>query len=153
MTNIIKKENGKAPATFGNVVDQIFQNNLSRFFSDEYWGFNGVQNRNAVPVNIRENETGYEMQVVAPGWKKEDFKLNVNGDLLTVSCERKQQQEENSHKWVRSEFRLQSFTRSFSLEEGVEAENITARYEDGVLYITLPKKAEAQQPSKNIQIQ
>src|ERR1700733_8114426 len=96
MTNI-KKEIGH-PATFGSVVDQIFQNNLSRFFDDEAWGFNGVQARSQVPVNVRETEKSYELEVIAPGLKKQDFQLNLSGDILTVSFDHNEQtnREDNS---------------------------------------------------------
>lgn len=76
MTNIIKKENAQ-PATFGNVVDQIFQNNLSRFFDDDSWGLSGLQTRNQVPVNIRETDKSCELEVIAPGLRKQDFQLNL----------------------------------------------------------------------------
>ncbi len=91
MSNIISKENGLEPAGFGNVVDQIFQNNLSRFFEDDKQGFNGLLSRNQVPVNIRETDKSYEMEFMAPGLKKQDFQLNISGDTLMVSFEQKQE--------------------------------------------------------------
>src|ERR1700760_2421335 len=71
MTNIIKKDNAH-PATFGSVVDQLFHNDLNRWFNDEFWGFHGLPNR-GVPVNIRETDKSYELELVAPGLVKEDF--------------------------------------------------------------------------------
>jgi len=93
MTNIIKKENAM-PATFGSVVDRIFQNDLGRFFDDGFLGFNGFQAISQVPVNIRETDNSYEMEVVAPGLKKQDFQLNIAGDLLTVSFGHKEENKE-----------------------------------------------------------
>lgn len=150
--NIMKREHtAKQPANFGSVVDQIFQNNLSRFFDDSFWGSDGFSARSQVPVNIQETDKTYELELMAPGLKKEDFHLNVASDVLTVSFEHK---EENKNEgWLRREYRKQSFARTFNLDDTVDANNISARYDNGVLYVTLPKKENAQKISRNIQIQ
>jgi len=154
MANMVKKENGNQPSTFGSVVDQIFQNNLSRFFDDSFWGFNGFTGRQQVPVNIRETDKTYEMELVAPGLQKDAFKLQLSGDTLTVSFEdKKDSHEQQQGNWITREFRLQSFSRTFTLDDSVDAENITARYDGGVLYLTIPKKEHAQKVSKTINIQ
>ncbi len=152
MTSIIKKENGRQPASFGNVVDQIFQNNLSRFFDDTFWGFNGLE-RNRIPVNIRETDKEYEMQLVAPGLKKEDFHLNVTGDTLTVSFEHKQEEETGNEGWLQQEFRKQSFSRSFQLGDTIDTRNIKARYDNGILYLVLPKNEKSQKLSTSIKVE
>lgn len=154
MNSIIKKANGRQPASFGSVVDQIFQNNLPRLFDDSFWGFTGIR-QNHVPVNIQETDKSYELQVVAPGLKKEDFQLNLEADLLTISVEDKTEnrQEAKSEGWLRQEFVRQSFSRSFSLDNTINKEGITARYENGVLYITLPKIEQAQKLTRLIDIQ
>ena len=76
MNNIIKRADNR-PTTFGSVVDELFQSNLNRFFDDRPWGFNGLQSDTRVPVNIVETDTAYEVQVVAPGLKKEDFNWHL----------------------------------------------------------------------------
>src|SRR5437763_8822901 len=93
MTNIIKRNNGNSsmPSTFTGLVDQLFQDNLSRFFTDDFWGSSGVSRSSQVPVNIKETDKTYEMELVAPGLKKEDLKLNVSNDMLTVSFEHKEE--------------------------------------------------------------
>jgi len=155
MTNIIKRDNGRQPATFGSVVDQIFQNNLNRFFDDSFWGSDAFVNRSQVPVNIRETETSYEMELVAPGLKKQDFNLNVAGDVLTISFEHKEEnkQENKNEGWLRQEYKKQSFSRTFTLDATVDAAKIEGRYEDGVLYLHLPKKESAQKVSRTINVQ
>ena len=155
MTNIMKRENGRQPAPFGSVVDQIFQSNLNRFFDDAFWGHDGSISRPQVPVNIRETEKSYEMELVAPGLKKQDFNLNVAGDTLTVSFEHKEEnRQENKHEgWLRQEYKKQSFTRSFGLDATVDAAKIEGRYEDGVLHLVLPKKESAQKVSRTISVQ
>jgi HSP20 family protein len=152
MNNIIKKENAQ-PATFGSVVDQIFQNNLSRFFDDSFWGGNQAMTRNQVPVNIRETEKSYEIALIAPGLKKSDFQLQVTADLLTISFEHAEENKQDNQNWLRQEYRKQSFQRSFSLDDSVDASKATARYEDGVLHLVLPKKEGARATSRTISVQ
>jgi HSP20 family protein len=147
--------NGNLPATtFSGLVDRVFQDNLSRFFNDDFWGFNGVQRNVNVPVNVRETDKSYELELIAPGLRKEDFKVNVSGDLLTVSFQHQEEnQEENkSGGWLRKEYKKQSFSRSFNLDDTLDANNITARYSDGILYLELPKKEGAQTLSRTIEI-
>ncbi len=156
MTNMMKRETAKQPATFGSVVDQIFQNNLSRFFDDSYWGGSqGISGRTQVPVNIRETDKTYEMELVAPGLKKEEFQMNVASDTLTISFEHKEEHRNEDHNegWLRQEYKKQSFTRSFTLDDTVDAGNISARYDNGVLHVTLPKKENAQKISRTVEIQ
>jgi HSP20 family protein len=153
MANIMKRD-ATQPATFGSVVDQIFQNNLSRFFDDDYWGFNGSLTKSQVPVNIRETDKTYELEMMAPGLKKEDFKLNIAGDTLTVSIEHSEDnnQENKNEGWLRREYRRQSFTRNFSLDDTVDANKVAAKYENGVLYLSIPKKENAQKVTRTIEI-
>jgi HSP20 family protein len=155
MANILKRDNSRQPANFGSVVDQIFQNNLSRFFDDSFWGFNGDVNRSAkVPVNLRETDGSYEMELVAPGLRKEDFQLNISGDMLTVSFEEKNETKDSNMQegLIRQEYRIRSFSRSFQLNEAVDTNGISARYENGILHVTLPKNERVKQTSKTIPV-
>lgn len=155
MANILKKESSRQPANFGSVVDQIFQNNLSRFFDDSFWGFGADTDRTRVPLNLRETDTSYEMELVAPGLQKEDFQLNVSGDMLTISFEEKNENKQNNTEegWLRQEYRKRSFSRSFHLNEAIDTNGITAHYENGILYVTLPKNEKAKQLSKTIRVE
>ena len=153
--NLIKRRNGRSevPETsFDGLVDQLFQNNLSRFFNDDHWGFRNLNRSTNVPVNLNETDKTYEMQLVAPGLKKEDFKLNVHGDMLTITFEHKEENNNEQGNWIRQEYRVQSFTRSFNLDDTIDAAKISASYKDGILHLTLPKKENAQKLSKNIEI-
>lgn len=154
MSNIIKRDNAR-PATLGTVVDQLFQQNMDRFFDDDYWGYTGLQSRNHVPVNVRETDKTYELELMAPGLNKQDFQLQFSNDSLTVSFEHKEENktQDQNNRWLRQEYRKQSFTRTFNLDETVDAEKATARYENGVLHISLPKKAQAQKISRTINVQ
>ena len=159
MNNVIKTEKkAQEPAGFGSVVDQIFQNNLSRFFDDEFWGFNGfskTSGRSQVPVNICETDGEYEMDLYAPGFKKQDFHLNLEGDMFTISGEAGEANKTTGKNgnWVRQEFRRQSFSRSFALDDTIDREKIGAMYEDGILHLSFPKKEHAQKLTRTISVQ
>ena len=154
MTNIMKRKNAQ-PATFGSVVDQIFHNSLMPFIEDDFRWLSENSGSNGIPLNIRENEKSYEIELVAPGVKKQDFQIQVVADTLTVSLEIKDEHNEqnNQEGWLRKEYKKQSFSRSFRLDDTVDARNISAKYEDGVLFISLPKKEHAQKVSRTIDIQ
>ncbi len=156
MTNtIIKRANGTTnlPARpVANWVDQLLQNSVNRFFNDDFWGFSGVEHQVSVPVNLKETDRAYEMELVAPGLKKEDFKLHATNDLLTVSFERKDDQQNEEEGWLRKEYRMQSFSRSFNLDDSVDVNKITAEYSNGILHLTLPKKENAQKITKRIEV-
>lgn len=162
MANIVKRENGsnsiaatKPMMPFEGLVNGILQNTWSRFFDDDLWGFNGILSSARVPVNIRETDKSYEMEIVAPGVRKDDFKVNISGDnMLTISFEHKEEekQEDSKNGYLRQEYSIQSFSRSFTLDDTVNADAISARYKDGVLHVNLPKKEGAQRVAKTIQI-
>jgi len=156
-TNIIKRNNGTSavPARqFSSWVDQLLNDNLNRFFNDDFWGFNGIDHQVSVPVNVRETDKTYEMSLIAPGLRKEDFRLNVSDNLLTISYEQKEEQtdQQKGEGWLRKEYRMQSFSRSFTLDDTVDVNKISASYENGILHLTMPKKESAQRLTKTIEI-
>jgi HSP20 family protein len=159
MANIMKRNEGNGGAVttrsmmpFGGLVDSIFGNTVSRFFDDDFWGFDRASSQ--VPVNIWETDKTYEMEVVAPGLEKEDFNVSIRNNMLTVSFEHNEEnKEENKGEgYLRQEYRMQSFSRSFTLDDTVDAEKINAQYKNGVLHLSLPKKEGAQQLTKSIKI-
>ncbi len=155
MNTLMKRANGNMPATtFSGLVDRLFQNNVNRFFDDDFWGFNGISQNVDVPVNIRETDKSYELQLVAPGLPKDDFKINVSGDVLTVSFDQKEEHshENKEHGWLRKEYQKRSFTRSFNLDDAIDANKIDAKYADGILHLTMPKKEGARSISRTIEI-
>ncbi len=104
-------------------------------------------------VNIKETNDLYELEVVAPGISKEDFKINIDKNLLTISYDVKEEKNEQTEKFIKKEFSTQSFNRTFTLDEKIEAENINAKYENGILKLRLPKKEEVKVASKEIAVQ
>lgn len=107
----------------------------------------------AVPVNVSETADAYLLELNAPGRNKEDFKVNIENGLLTISYEKKEEVKNEDVKSVRREFTYKSFKRSFSLDEKIDAENIQAKYENGLLKFHLPKKEQAKEVKKQISIQ
>ena len=138
---------------------------LSRFWDDDdffnrgimSWGQSNFSDSNTTlpAVNIRETDDNYAVEMAAPGMKKEDFKIELDNNVLTISAEKTEEHEENGkEKYSRKEFSYQSFQRSFNLpKEVVDEDKIEAHYKDGVLHLTIPKKEEAKQrPPRKIQI-
>ena len=104
-------------------------------------------------VNILENDDSFKLEVAAPGLTKEDFKINVDNELLSISAEKKNETNEKNGRYSRKEFSYVSFKRSFNLPDMVDAENINAAYENGVMTLTIPKKEEARpKPAREIKI-
>ena len=98
-------------------------------------------------VNITENKDEYNVSLAVPGMKKDDFKIDVDGNMLTISCEKEEAKEEKDKKFTRKEYNYSSFRRSFTLPDEVSQDKIEAKYENGVLQLTLPRKEEAKKPS------
>lgn len=106
-------------------------------------------------VNIKETAENYEVEVAAPGMTKDDFKVELDGNSLTINSEKTSQAEENEdERYARKEFSYQSFQRTFTLQKDVvDTDNIKAKYENGLLHLIIPKKEEAKQkPPRLIQI-
>src|SRR5487761_2531148 len=104
---------------------------------------------NIPAVNITEHKDDYMVSLAAPGLKKEDFNIDVDGNMLTISCEKEEKKEEKEAKYTRKEYSYSSFERSFTMPDGVNKDKIEARYENGLLKLSLPKKEEAKKLAIN----
>ena len=93
-------------------------------------------------VNIVEEKDDFMISMAVPGMKKSDFRIDVEGDMLTISAETKIEKEEKEKKFTRKEFNYTSFSRTFTIPDGTKADKIDARYEDGVLKLLIPKTEE-----------
>lgn len=105
-------------------------------------------------VNVTDKPDAYQLSVAAPGLKKDDFNIDVDGNMLTISCEKEESSEKHDEKYTRTEYSYNSFSRSFTLPDEVQQENIEASYTDGVLMVKLPKKENARKAalSKHIAV-
>ncbi|HOG95239.1 MAG: Hsp20/alpha crystallin family protein [Prolixibacteraceae bacterium] len=123
------------------------------------WGSSNFSSTNTTlpALNVKETDDAFEIEVAAPGMNKNDFKVNLENNLLTITSEKKEEKEEEEEKgrFTRREFSYQSFQRSFTVPETVvEGDKITAKYCEGILCITLPKKEEVKpKPAREISIQ
>jgi len=147
--------------TLVKVKQKPFEQNFNNWMDDFFTPFSsmykaGTPNTNhnmLVPVNVTENENGYQMQVIAPGFEKEAFEIKLEENLLTISAKVEIEETEKKDKLLRNEFSFRSFKRSFTLDEKIDAENIGAEYKNGVLTLNLPRKTEVKAAVKNITIQ
>ena len=143
MTYVRFKNRPNGVASFNNLLSDVFPQ-MPSLFKDEF-----VQ---GVPVNIKETEKEFLIELVAPGMNKEDFGINLDDSVLTISVERKEEVKNENEKVIRNEYKYSSFKRSFTLDEKVDAEKIAAQYVNGVLILNLPKKEEVKPATKQITI-
>jgi HSP20 family protein len=123
---------------------------LNDFFTRDFFD-GGLANfsstRTSLPAcNIRETGDNYEVEMAAPGMLKDDFKVTLDGNLLSIASEKSERSEDNGENYNRREFSYQSFQRTFQLpKEVVDTDKIEAKYENGILRLTIPKREEAKQ--------
>ena len=145
--NLVKRNNSKPNANF-------FPSLMEEFFRPDWVGGMHQSNLSVPPVNIRETDNTFEVELSAPGKAKEDFNIELDNDMLTISSEQKTENTVEEGKFTRREFSHSSFRRSFTLPETVKEDEIKAGYENGILKITLPKREEAlPKPKRMIDIQ
>jgi HSP20 family protein len=142
-----KLNNRSFTGDLNNFVDEMFAD-LPDYFKN---GFNNSERKFQTPVNVKETDKGYELEVLAPGFEKSDFNISVENEMLTISGEKKEVKEEKG-KDIRKEYSYKSFKRSFTMDDKIDATNIEASYINGVLRLNLPKKAEVKPEVKAIEI-
>jgi HSP20 family protein len=134
--------------SFNSLVDELFSEMPVVFKND----FNKSTMQGLVPVNVKEIGTAFELELVAPGFVKEDFKVNLENGILTISAEKKDEVKQENEKQIRKEYSYKSFKRSFTIDDKIDATNIDAKYINGVLRLNLPKKAEVKPSATEIKI-
>lgn len=135
---------------FPTLFDRFFENDLFDWSNRNY----STTNTTLPSVNIKESNDEFEVEMAAPGLTKNDFNIELNNNVLTISSNKKVENETKSgQQFSRREFSYQSFSRSFSLPNIVEGDKIEAKYENGVLRIMIPKKEEAKpKPARAIEV-
>jgi HSP20 family protein len=119
-------------------------------------GYNTLSKSGFVPVNITEKPATYSVEVIAPGFEKNDFKIHLDDNILTISAEKKTDVKEDGtgtaqqEKQIRKEYSYRNFKRSFTIDEKIDATTIEASYVNGVLTLNLPKKREVREAAKEI---
>lgn len=104
-------------------------------------------------VNIKENDKSFDIDVAAPGFDKGDFKLNIENNIMTISAERERESNEEKDSYTRKEFSYSSFSRSFTLPDNIKEDQIHAKYDKGLLHLTLQKSDKPAPQSKRIPIE
>ncbi len=131
-------------------ISQVFDHLFSDAFDEVLSPIKHVMRRPA--ANIVENETAYQVELVAPGYTKDDLTIKLDKNLLTISAQKEQNESESVNNFKHREFYLSSFERSFTLPETVDQTAIEAKFENGILKLNLPKKAELLIEPKTISI-
>ena len=133
-------------------MPSFFEDFFNKPLMDLFDGGFPSRKMNVPAVNITERKEDYLVSLAAPGFKKEDFKIDVEGNMLTISSEKEEENEEKDEKYTRQEYSYSSFERSFALPDEVNKDKIDAHYEDGILKLILPKKEEAKKMAVSRQI-
>jgi len=120
-----------------------FGHGFFRDFENELFNHETTNSGDTPAVNIQEDNKQFTLEMAVPGMKKDDFKINLDNQVLTVSKEQKEEKEEKKDNYTRREFVYSSFSRSFRLPKSILAEKIKADYKDGILMVTLPKDEKA----------
>jgi HSP20 family protein len=147
MTLVRNNYRPAANAAFNNLFENFFAPGSS------IYGERFPASRTVVPVNVRETETGFALDVVAPGFVKEDFSISLDKQVLTIGVNDKSESEVKNEKFLRNEYKFSAFKRSFTLDESIDGSAIFAQYVNGVLTLNLPKKAEVKPSVTQIDIQ
>ena len=142
------KVNNPINKTFDGLMNELFNElpvNFGKSIREDVLHF--------PPANIVEKADLYKIELAAPGMQKADFNVKLDGKILTISAEKKAETTSENEKMIRKEFGYKAFKRSFTLDEKIDATNITAKYENGILNLELPKKEEVKNGAKEITIQ
>ncbi|MFA0961180.1 Hsp20/alpha crystallin family protein [Roseivirga sp. BDSF3-8] len=134
---------------FGTAFDDFFNMELGNWKNRNF----SSTDTTLPAVNIKEDDDGFTVEMAAPGMKKDDFKIDLENNLLTIASEKKEEKKEDKGKYSRKEFSYCSFQRAFTLPDSADNDKIGAKYENGVLFISIPKKEEAKPvPPRQISI-
>ena len=137
MTPVKSKENMAVPSFFSDFFS-------TDFFNDDF--VNAPLTKWVPAANVKETPSHYEVELAAPGMKKEDFRVQLEDDVLSIEARKEEEKNETNERFTRREFRTSSFMRSFRLPKSVMNEKIDAKYDNGILKLILPKKEESRQP-------
>lgn len=143
---LVKFSNGNRSSALNPWVSDVFEN----LFNDSFISDRLVSRVPA--VNIAETDENYHIELAAPGLQKEDFKINLEKNVLSIAAEQKEEQKEEGKNYSRREYSYNSFVRSFNLPDTVDQSNIEASYDNGILKINVAKREEAKYQSRQIEI-
>lgn len=126
---------------------------LSGLLDDRFFDSDWMKRMENVPaVNVVETEKDFEVEMAAPGLDKKDFNITVENGVLSITCEKETETQEDKKNYMRKEYNYTGFSRSFTLPENIKTEKVDARYENGILKLVLPKTVEAKVKPKAIEV-
>lgn len=147
LTTENKQNQSNFPA-FSSLIDDWFLGDIPSLFNSNF-----NEGITLPKTNIKETIDSYFVEMAVPGLKKDDFDINLDDQMLSISAKTKDESEETNENYTRKEFGYSSFKRSFTLPEHIEESKIKANYNEGILSVELPKKEEAKaKPPKTIKI-
>ena len=121
------------------LVDELFNN----FFKNDYHEDYAKSNGSKTATNVFETEAAFKIEVLLPGFAKEDLSLNVHNNVLTIKVEKEKEENKEEYKYAHREFGAVNFEKQYKLPKSVDVEGINAKFENGILNVELPKKEEA----------
>ena len=133
----------------GKSIDNLFNEILGSFPAF----VNNDESLFSPAANVHETKDAFHIELNVPGRSKEDFQITLDNGTLTIGYEQKEENKQEDYKTIRREFSYKSFKRSFQVDESIIADNIQAKYDNGVLKLLLPKKEEVKPNNKQISIQ
>ncbi len=140
------KRNANFPS-FPTLFDDLFSRELFNFNNSNF----SATSTTVPSVNIKETDHSYEVEMAAPGMEKKDFHISLEGNMLTIASQKQSKEDKAEEGYSRKEFSYQSFQRSFELpKDVVDADKIAARYENGLLHLTIPKREEARKKAPRL---
>lgn len=139
-----------------NPINRTFDGLMNELFNEFPANFGKTMREDVLnfpPVNIIEKNDQYHLYLAAPGLEKSDFNIKLDGKLLVISAEKKEEKEEEKDKVIRKEFSHKAFKRSFTIDEKIDVAHISAAYENGILKLDLPKIEVVVNAAKEIKVQ
>ena len=136
------------PANGFHLFENLF-NEIPTLFRDDFASYQ----KDFIPVNVKQTNDAYQLEVVAPGFEKNDFKINLEKNIRTISAEKKGEVNSDNEKQIIKEYNYRSVKRSFTIEEKIDADKIEAKYVNGILTLNLPRQAEVKASTKEISVQ
>jgi HSP20 family protein len=142
-TNIMKTL-VKTSSLFPTVESKLINNFFDDFITKDLFDWTdrnfAALGSNLPSVNLKETDSKIEVEMAAPGMKREDFKVEIDNDILMISSEKEEEKEEKKENYIRREFNYQAFNRTFSLPDTIDENKIEANYKDGILHVVVAKK-------------
>lgn len=129
-----------------SLMPSFWRNPMDRFFGNDFANLWSGEMLETMPaINIKEEKDNYKLELAAPGLKKEDFNISVEGNVLTISSEKESETNDGEENYSRREYNYSGFSRSLTLPENSDSGQVSAKYTDGILHLTVPKKKVSEQ--------